>query len=185
MPTTSVRNIEQPFADVFKALDAKVQRKAMRGAIRREGNRLKKAAVASLNSKDLGKGTRRAVSGGIYLRVFPDNCGLGFMVSVKPHGRKKGAHLNRAGLLKPVLMWAEDGTDYRRIGRRVSSFFGKSRFTKKNVRRYLRGGAGRGRMKPYHFLADTEKQDAGTVEKNLFDNLQKNVEKQARKAGLL
>lgn len=38
----TVTDINKPFADVYKALDVKDQRKAMRSAMRREGNRLKK-----------------------------------------------------------------------------------------------------------------------------------------------
>ena len=41
----TVSDIKRPFLDVYKALDVKTQRKAMKGAMRREGNRLKKAAA--------------------------------------------------------------------------------------------------------------------------------------------
>ena len=121
----TVSDIKRPFLDVYKALDVKAQRKAMKGAMRREGNRLKKAAVANLGSSGIGKGTKRSLSSGIYVRTYPDRYGLGFMVSVKPHGKRKGIHLNRQSKEKPVLMWAEDGTRYRKAGRRISSFFGK------------------------------------------------------------
>lgn len=82
-------------------------------------------------------------------------------------------------------MWAEDGTRQRHVGRRISSFFGKSRFTGKKIRQYLRGGASRGKMRRYAFLAKTEQQTADSVETNLFNNLQNNVEEAARKQGLL
>ncbi len=181
----TVTDINKPFADVFKALDPKAQRKAMRGAMRREGNRLKKAAVSNLAQSGIGQGTRRSLSSGIYVRTYPERYGLGFMVSVKPHGSRRGIHLNRQGKEKPVLMWAEDGTRYRHVGRRISSFFGKSRFTGKKIRQYLRGGASRGKMKRYGFLAKTERQTADSVETNLFGNLQANVDRAARKQGLL
>lgn len=181
----TVTDINKPFADVYKALDVKDQRKAMRSAMRREGNRLKKAAVSNLGQSGIGSGTKRSLSSGIYVRTYPDRYDLGFMVSVKPHGRRKGIHLNRQNMEKPVLMWAEDGTRQRHVGRRISSFFGKSRFTGKKIRQYLRGGASRGKMKRYAFLAKTEQQTADSVETNLFNNLQNNVEKAARKQGLL
>ena len=41
----TVTDINKPFADVFKALDQKTQRKAMKSAMRREGNRLKKSPI--------------------------------------------------------------------------------------------------------------------------------------------
>lgn len=182
----TVTDLKKPFASVYKALDPKDQRKAMRSAMRREGNRLKKAAVSNLEQSGIGQGTKRSLSKGIYLRVYPENkCGLGFMVSVKPHGRRKGIHLNRQNKEKPVLMWAEDGTSLRHVGRRIFSFFGKSRFTGKKIRQYLRGGASRGKMKRYAYLAKTEQQTADSVETNLFNDLQKNVEGAARKQGLL
>ena len=181
----NVTGLTRPFADVYKALDIKDQRKAMRSAMRREGNRLKKNAVSNLASSGIGQGTRRSLSSGIYVRTYPDRYGLGFMVSIKPHGRRKGIHLNRQGKQKPVLMWAEDGTRQRHIGRRIASVFGKSRFTGKKVRQYLRGGANRGKMQRYAFLAKTEQQTAGSVETNLFEGFQKNLERAARKQGLL
>ncbi len=181
----TVADITKPFADVYKALDPKDQRKAMRSSMRREGNRLKKAAVDNLGQSGIGKGTKRSLSSGIYVRTYPDRYGLGFMVSVKPHGKRKGIHLNRQNREKPVLMWAEDGTRQRHVGRRISSFFGKSRFTGKKVRQYLRGGANRGKMKRYAFLAKTERQTDDSVEANLFSDLQKTVERAAAKQGLL
>lgn len=181
----TVTDLNAPFADVYKALNVKDQRKALRSSMRKEGNRLKKIAVSNLSQSGIGQGTRRSLSSGIYVRTYPDRYGLGFMVSVKPHGKRKGIHLNRQNREKPVLMWAEDGTRFRRVGRRVASFFGKSRFTGKKVRQYLRGGASRGKMQRYAFLAKTEQQTGDSVETNLFENLQKNVEKAARKQGLL
>ena len=181
----TTRNIDRAFASIYKALDPKDQRKAMRSAMRSEGNRLRKAAVANLSQSGIGGGTKRSLASGIYVRTYPDRYGLGFMVSVKPHGKRKGIHLNRQGKEKPVLMWAEDGTRQRHVGRRMASFFGKSRFTGKKVRQYLRGGANRGRMKRYAFLAKTEQQTAASVENNLFDSLQRSVERSAKKQGLL
>lgn len=181
----TVTDLSKPFADVYKALDMKSQRKAMRSAMRREGNILKKAAVTNLRASGIGQGTRRSLSTGIYVRTYPDRYGLGFMVSVKPHGSRKGVHQNRQGKDKPVLMWAEDGTRLRRSGRRISSFFGRSRFTGKSIRQYMRGGASRGRMRRYAFLAETEQQTGASVEGNLFTAFQNNLEKAARKQGLL
>jgi hypothetical protein len=40
-------------------------------------------------------------------------------------------------------------------------------------------------MKRYAYLAKTEQQTAGSVETNLFNSLQSNIEKAARKQGLL
>ncbi len=181
----TVTDLNRPFADVYKALDQTTHRKAMRSAMRREGNALKKAAVSNLGQSGIGGGTKRSLSSGIYVRTYPDRYGLGFMVSVKPHGKRKGIHLNRQGREKPVLMWAEDGTRLRHVGRRISSVFGKSRFTGKKIRQYVRGGASRGKMKRYAFLAKTEQQTGASVEGNLFTSFQRSLERAARKQGLL
>lgn len=183
--TDTVTDITRPFSDVYKALDQRTHRKAMRSAMRKEGNRLKKAAVSNLRQSGIGQGTNRSLASGIYVRTYPARYGLGFMVSVKPHGRRKGIHLNRKGKEKPVLMWAEDGTRLRRSGRRVSSFFGRSRFTGRRIRQYLRGGANRGKMGCYAFLAKTERQTEGSVESYLFTDFQTSLERAARKQGLL
>lgn len=184
---STVTDLQNPFGDVHKALDLKAQRKAMKSAMRREGNRLKKAAAASLQASGIGQGTPRNLSKGIYARVYPDRYGAGFMVSVKPHrgNNRKGIHTNRQGRMKPVLMWAEDGTRDRRAGRRKISFFSKSRITGKRIRNYIRGGHNTGRMKRYAFMAKTERQEGTSVENNLFSTFQANLDKAARKQGLL
>lgn len=55
MANGKVTDINSPFKDVFEALDLKEQRKAMKGAMRREGNRVKRAAIANLSSSPGGK----------------------------------------------------------------------------------------------------------------------------------
>ncbi len=182
---SSVRDIEKPFKEVFETLEPKQQRKAMRTAIRTEGGRLKKAAQARIAASGLGRGTLKNISSGVRLRVFPEKYGLGFMVSVKPHGRNKGFHRNRRNLEKPVLMWAEDGTRQRRIGKSTGSFVSENPLTGKKTRRYVRGGANRGKMRRYAFLETTERQEAENVEERLFGKFQDNITTEARKRDLL
>ena len=177
-------NIKDTFMEAYKAVEPKAQRKAMKSAMRKEGTRLKRAAIGNLEASGIGHGTNHNLSRGIYVRVYPDRYGLGFMVSVKPHGRK-GIHTNRRNLQKPVLMWAEDGTRARRSGKRVSSFFSRSKYSGARVRNYNRNGGYRGRMTRYAFLSKTEKQMSGSVESSLFDGLQKSIENEARKRDLL
>lgn len=165
-----VIDIEAPFRSVFEALDMKTQRRALRGAMRREGNRLKKTATANLRSSGIGQGTHRQLSKGFIVRVYPARMGAGFMVTVKPHG-KKGYHLNRQGLEKPVLMWAEEGTNQRKT-RSKSKFF---------VRK--RKGHVTGRMRAYRFLTRAEA-SATSVEQNLWTDFQKNLDNALRKQGL-
>lgn len=164
-------DLSVPFNEVLASLNLKDQRKALRGAMRREGNRLKKVAAANLAATGIGQGTRRPLSKGIMVRVYPERYGAGFMVSVKPH-RKKGYHVNRQGLEKPVLMWAETGAGLKK-GRRTKSQ------TKFYVRK--RRGHSTGRMKRYPFIDKTEDGQVSNVENNLWQNFQGNLDKALRK----
>lgn len=197
-------DLERPFNDVFQALDLKAQRKAMRSAMRREGKRLKAEAANNIQTSKLtapGKtwktGKRKRQYGGnagdlkkgIRTRVYPERYGTGFLLTVKPHGRSgrdpRIMHVNRQGKMKPILMWAEDGTRYRKVGNRKSSFFSKSRFTGRAIRNYIRGGHSTGRMRRYGFIRKTDGQAERTVEENLFKDFQENLDRAARKKGLL
>lgn len=164
--------LEGPFSGVLQALDLKAQRKAMRGAMRREGNMLKKRASANLSASGIGQGTRRRLSRGIRMRVYPEKYGAGFMLSVRPR-KKQGYHLNRSGLEKPVLLWAEEGTGYRKTKTATRVFARKRR------------GHPTGRMRRYGFMRKTEEQSARAVENDLFGEFRKNLERAARKKGLL
>lgn len=172
MASSTVTDIKRPFADVYKALDPKAHRKAMRSAMRREGGRLRKMAVAALRDRKLGQGTNADISKGIRARVFPDRYGAGFMLTAKPHG-KRGYHRNRFGREKPVLMWAEDGTKQRSKRGRLKFLV----FRKK--------GRSTGRMGRYGFMARAEALAGDSVERNLFGEFQDSLDRAARKQGLL
>ena len=174
------------WTELARQLDAKKLKGALRSAYRVEAGKALKIARKAVsqsglqvqgNPSDLNKGVRPY----IYSR------GGGFMVTVKPQrGKKadKSMHRNRYGKLKPVLMWAEDGTKDRRIGRPTKSKPGKSSFGKR-LRRYIRGGHSTGRMKRYAFLARTEAQEEGRIENNLFDTFQKNITRRAKRKKLI
>ena len=183
MADTTVRDLNNPFADVWKALDPKAQRKAMKGAMRKEANNVKKAAQAAMDGSGLGKGTKQAVKKGIYARVFPDRYGLGAMVTTVPHG-KKGIHTNRRGQQKPVAMWADGGTKERHVGKRTSSKRIVTRTGRKG-RSYERNGHSTGKMPDYGFMKKAEEQMADGVRKRLAENLERNIKKTAGKLGLL
>lgn len=171
-------DLSNPFLDVFKVLNVKDQKKAMRSAMRREAKRLQKAAMENLatarsGGKTLGRGTNQEISSGIRVRVYPEKYGAGFMLSVKPRKNGKGTHRNRKEKKKPVLMWAEDGTDIRRTKSKTRCF----------VR--IRKGHLTGRMGRYGFMRKTENEASQSTEENLFRDFQANINKSARKQGLL
>ena len=180
----NVIDLSKPFESVYKALDMKQQRKALNGAMRKEAKRVREEVVQSLHNSGIGQGTLTPLDKGIYTRIYPDKYGAGFMASIQPKNGK-GIHVNRQMNEKPVLMWAESGTRPRHTGKRTSSNNRRSRFTGKKVKYYRRSGAYRGNMKPYHFMEDAERMDNDKVAENLFNQFQKNLERAAKKQGLL
>lgn len=163
-------DLKRPFMEVYEALNLKEQRKAMRGALRREANKLKKAAVSNVAASGLGRGTRQSIAKSIRTRVYPRS--PGFMVTVKPF-RKKGYHLTRTGKEKPVLMWAEDGTAFRKTKTQTKFFIRKKK------------GHSTGRMKPYRFMKKTEDTGMQDIENDLFQAFQSNLEKALKKKNLI
>ncbi len=156
-------DITNPFREVFQALDTRKQRKAMKSAMRKEANLVKKKAQGNMRASGIDTSTGLPKS--ILTRVYPDKYGLGFMVTVQPHGTR-AMHRRRDGKLKPVAFWAETGTRGRNMrGSR------KLRFT--------------GKMPAYGFMAKTEREVDGQVENDLFAAFQANVEKAARDNGLI
>lgn len=189
----SEREIEQNFGAVVRAFDGRTLKKMMRSANRKEGNRLKKKAAGSVSSSGLlkkkgvkhrqdTKTTAQEFAKSYHVRVYPDKYGSGFMVSAAPHGDKY-MHVTRSGKKKPVAFFAEEGTVYRRVGKRIKGWKTLTRGGKKG-RAYQRSGHSTGHMPAYHILQRIENAEAGSVEANLFEAFKKKVEAQARKEGL-
>jgi hypothetical protein len=84
-------------------------------------------------------------------------------------GGEKSMHLNRRGVKKPILMWAEEGTDRR-----------YSRSKSKNKKRTYHG-----RMPAYGFLEKAEPEMYSTVESDLVVDVSSAVEAVAKKCGFV
>lgn len=170
---------------VYDALDLKEQRKALRGAMRKEATRVRGIAKQAVFASGLGRGTHTDITKGIYQRVYPARYGAGFMVSVKwsSHVGSKAIHKNRQGKEKPVLMWAADGTKERRVGKRKARQHRQS-WTGRRYATYARSGHSTGAMRKYGFMDGLEDRVAPTIETNLFANFNANLDKAIRKQGL-
>lgn len=98
------------------------------------------------------------------------------MITVKPHG-KQGYHVNRFGLEKPVLMWAEEGTKVRYVrhggGQRVQISDGRWRTL----------GRRRGQMPAYRFLDGIESQGVPIIEREMPHAIEDQVVRRAGKYG--
>lgn len=152
--------LEQNFTRIWNELSPKQQRKGMRAALRREATKVRKIAQARLGESGIDVST--GLKNNIFARVFPS--GSGFMVSVNPnaHGGRKAIHKNRKGREKPVLFWAESGTTYR--------FRGSKRLGRHT-------GGRTGRMPSYHFMKDAEAESDVFVERDLWNEIEKNINK--------
>lgn len=176
----ALQTFQRELAKLYASLSPKEQRKAIAASMRREANRLKKAAQTRVRTSGLSAKT--GVDKGVYARVYPKRYGTGFMVSVKPHGAKKGIHTNRQGKQKPVLLFAEEGTKQRNVGRRKGNAqYRQGRFAQKKWRDYNRSGHSTGRMSPYKFLAMTEQTETAGIEQRLWTDFERNVDKAAKK----
>lgn len=100
--------------DLFEQLDERHRVRALRGGFRRAGQKVRKAAISVLRS---GLRSNRDLERGI--RVVIGKRQPTFKVTGAFDLKSgRGFHRNRRGELKPVLLWAEDGTAVRSTKRR-------------------------------------------------------------------
>lgn len=181
-------NLQKLFAD----MEPKRRLQALKGAFRRLAKDVRKVAVSNLRASIRSD---RDLENGIRALVLKRKAGFSVTIgSKKMKGRYQGKrngvrrynrarstwtdfayHMNRQGKEKPVLIWAEAGTKWRR--------------TKSRVR--VRGANGkwytayysRGFMRRYGFMDKTAKQVEATTTEKLKDELRTSVEKIAKKYG--
>lgn len=159
---------------LFAELDSKQRLRALKGAFRREANQVRKTAINNLrgsirSDQDLERGVRAI--------VFKRKAGFRVTIGTKKagkSGKEYGFHTNRRGLKKPVLIWAEAGTKWRKTK-------SKSKFLTNG--RWLTAGKSRGFMKRYGFMQKTLSDVRGNVTENLRNELIINVRKVAEKYG--
>ncbi len=94
------------------------------------------------------------------------------MITVQPHG-KQGYHVNRFGLQKPVLMWAEEGTETRHVRK------GGGKVAQLGDGKWRTLGKDRGKMPAYHFLDGVESEGAPIIEREISSRLEEAVMKRA------
>ena len=159
---------------LFAELDSKQRLRALKGAFRREANQVRKTAINNLrgsirSDRDLERGVRAV--------VFKRKAGFRVTIGTKKagkSGKEYGFHTNRRGLKKPVLIWAEAGTKWRKTK-------SKSKFMANG--KWFTAGKSRGFMKRYGFMQKTLSDVRGNVTENLHNELIANVKKVAKKHG--
>lgn len=155
----------KPWTDFYYGLTGKERYKAVRAAMRREGNRVRKVAIADLHSCGLRVGP--AADKNIRIWVFMKACG--FIITVAPKRGMKEAvmYLTARGLKKPVLMWSNMGTVERKTFRGT------------------RLGHSTGIMPATHFMDRADRLAPGLVKPRVLQDLQQGLTKIARKSGVL
>ena len=148
---------------LFAEMDTKHRLKALKGAFRREANRVRKAAVNNLRGsirtdKDLERGVRAV--------VFKRKAGFRVTVGTRKAG-KKGDNKKE----KPILIWAEAGTAARRTK------------TKTRIFKRSRKGHSTGRMKRYGFMTKTADEVRANVTDSLRNEIINSITKVAKKYG--
>lgn len=147
---------------LWAELDPKHRKKAIRGALRKEANRVRKVARQELASAMGARGA--AVGKGIQTIIYAKNS-LGFRVTAQPHG-KKYMHMNRFGKLKPVAFWANVGTAKRHTRQRAGRMAGY-----------------RGSFKGFAYMKSTAQRVDASVAQNLKDAIVDKVKSTAKKYG--
>jgi len=165
---------------LFAEMEPKQRLKALKGGFRREANQVRKKAVNNLRSS--GIRTDRDLESGIRAIVFKRQAGFRVTIGTKKAGKNGGKaygfHTNRRGEQKPVLIWAEGGTDERKTKSN------SGRHTRRFVYR-LRAGHKTGRMRRYGFMKQTRDEVATNVTDNLRNEIIQSVEKVAKKYGCI
>lgn len=155
---------------LFAELSPKNRARAIKGALRRAANKVRKAAISKLRSsihsnKQLERGVRAIVFRGK----------IGFRVTVgSKNTKKRGKQESRSKKEKSkdhILIWAEDGTKERKT-RSESQIFKRRR-----------AGHNTGRMKRYGFMDSTQKEVSDSVTSDLHNEIINSIQKTAKKYG--
>ena len=163
---------------LWEALDSKQRMKALKGAFRREANRVRKIAIKNLRQSIRGD---QELERGVRALVWKRKAGFRVTVGTKRANKKgKGAagyYIRRkrrndpdaTGM--PVLLWAELGT--------------KKRYTKSKTKIFRRKRTGRftGSMKPYKFMEKASNSVRDSVTGNLHKEIIDNIKRTAKRYG--
>lgn len=158
---------------LFAELEPKQRRKALKGAFRKSAGRVRKVAVSKVRASGLNNADQ--LSKGVRSIVFKRDAGFRVTVASRKANKKgkgeSGMHQNRKGLKKPILIWAEGGTNLRRTKSRTRIF------------RRARKGHSTGRMRPYRFMEKTMRQVENTIPDELRNDIAESIQKVAKKYG--
>ena len=190
------QNDGKDLATLAKELTPRQLRNALKRSYRAEAKKVLGIARRHLHASKLKvKGNKSDWDKGIRSHIY--SRGGGFLITVKAHRSnlkgegEKSMHENRKGFKKPILMWAEEGTNYRqRGGKKVrvkhgiygTHRSGKTRYWTETIRK---NGIPTKRMPAYRFLDKATPEMNSTVETDLGKEVGVAVDKVAKKCGFI
>lgn len=154
-------------------LEPKRRMQAMKGAFRKAANKVKKQAVGNLRQS--GINTKTGLAKGIRSVVWKKKAGFRVTIGTKKANKQgkgeRGFHTNRQKLKKPILIWAEEGTE--------------KRYTKSRTKIFKRKKKGHytGKMKPLGFMEKTRKEMEDKVTDELRQAMEESIMKALKKYG--
>ena len=160
---------DRQLRELYRALTPAQRIKALKGGMRKEANRMKRVAITNLRAG--GIRSSKALEKGVRTKVY--NKDSGFRVFVTTNKKYEG-YTNRQWLKKPVLVWAELGTN----ARRTKGNGGRRAFRK-------RGAHNTGRMRRYGFMARMINSELSKVTTNVHNATREWVAKTAKKYGAI
>lgn len=154
-------------------LEPKRRMQAVKGAFRKTATKVRKTAASNLRSSGLHapKGMEKGIRQILYKRTPGFRVTIGTRKANPKTGKgESGMHVNRRGLKKPILLWAEGGTKPRSTKSRRRIFGGRK-------------GHPTGSMPAYKFMEKTRAQVKGNVTDELRQAMEESIIKTARKYG--
>lgn len=162
-------NLQQLFAE----MDVKRRVQSLKGAFRKTANQVRKTAINNLRGENIRNAGK--IGEGIYTKVFKRKAGFSVSIAPRKIGKngkgEKGMYETRTGTHKPILLWAELGTNARK--------------TKSQTRIFKRSRKGHptGRMKRYGFMRKTETEVRDKVTTDFRNEVTSNIIRVSKKYG--
>ena len=160
---------DRQLRELYRALTPAQRIKALKGGMRKEANRMKRVAISNLRAS--GIRSSKALEKGVRTKVYSKDSGFRVFVTTN---KKYEGYTNRQGLKKPVLVWAELGTNARRT---------KGNGGRRALRK--RGAHSTGRMRRYGFMGRMLSSELSKVTANVHTATREWVAKTAKKYGAI
>ena len=162
--------ITATLTELWRALNAKEQRRALKSAYRKVGKQVRDIAREEVRAVGFKTHGTAPLEDSLYTWAYTR--GSGFMVTARPH-KRKGMHLNSRKQEKPVL-WFLQGTKGRRT-KTQTKFFIRTR------KGHSTGRISRKRYQPER----AEDRAVGIVESQLAEALERNAYNILKRKGLV